>query len=146
MIGETPQPGEKPPNEGNPWSFSDPGTSWWGTETERNATDPPTGRPRSTRRRAAQAATAGAPSGPSGGGPSGGGSTGATGTLPPPAPVERVGEAAEAHAAGARDAAVQLTEPPIVERHHDQADPYRYDPLRPPSGHVARHTAATVAA
>ncbi|GIF24374.1 hypothetical protein BJ973_007853 [Actinoplanes tereljensis] len=133
MIGETPQPGEKPSNEGNPWSFSDPGTSWWRGATERTATDPPTGQ-RNPRRRTAQHQAAE------------GALQGGTGTLLPPAPVERAGEAAEGHAAGARDVAVQLAEPPVVERHHDEADAHRYDPLRPPSGHTAKHTAATVAA
>ena len=36
--------------------------------------------------------------------------------------------------------------PAAVERHHDQPDPHRYDPLRPPAGHTARQSPATVAA
>ncbi|GAA0542904.1 hypothetical protein GCM10010172_25460 [Paractinoplanes ferrugineus] len=134
MTGETPQPGKKPSNEGSPWSFSDPGTSWWGTEDRPATAEAPAGRPRHHRRR-------GAPAAPAEASP-----PGATGTLLPPAPVERSGEAAEAHTAGARDAAVQLAEPPVVERHHDEGDQYRYDPLKPPSGHIAKHTATTVAA
>jgi hypothetical protein len=134
VTGETPQPGEKPSNEGRPWSFSDPATSWWGNDDRPTTEDSPAGRTRHPRRRTAGPAPADAAL------------QGGTGTLLPPAPVERAGEAAEAHTAGARDVAVQLIEPPVVERSHDQSDIYRYDPLRPPSGHTAKHTAMTVAA
>ncbi len=78
--------------------------------------------------------------------------------LLPPAAVPRTGEAAEAHAAGAEDVAGQLAtpaaattgtaparpaapvlaEPAAVERDHDQPDPHRYNPLRPPAGYVAK--------
>jgi len=137
VIGETPQPGEKPSTEGNPWSFSDPDPGWWRGETDRAAADPPTGRERHPRRRAPQH-QADAPQG-------------GTGTLLPPgeAGPKRSGQAAEAHAAGVRDTTHHLdpgAEPPIVERRHDQPDAHRYDPLRPPAGHRARRTAATVAA
>jgi hypothetical protein len=134
VIGETPQPGEKPSTEGNPWSFSDPGPGWWRGETDRAPTDPPTGGSRHPRRRAAQHRAEDVPGG--------------TGTLLPPeaAGPPRTGEAAEAHAAGLRDATEQLAETTPMERHHDQVDAHRYDPLRPPAGHRARRTAATVAA
>ena len=137
MIGETPQPGEKPSNEGNPWSFSDPDPGWWRGETDRAAADPPTGGGRHPRRRAPQHQADAAPGG--------------TGTLLPPgeAGPKRSGRQEQAHAAGVRDTTRHLdpgAEPPIVERRHDQPDAHRYDPLRPPAGHRARHTAATVAA
>ncbi|GIE99185.1 hypothetical protein [Paractinoplanes rishiriensis] len=134
MIGETPQPGETPRNEGSPWSFADPDPAWWRGGTDRTATDPPTGQTRHPRRRSPQHQAA----------------AGGTGTLVPPGEVEntRTGEAAEGHAAGTQDVAAELqrTEPAIVERDHDQPDPHRYDPLRPPSGHQPKHTAETVAA
>jgi len=138
VIGETPQPGEKPSTEGNPWSFSDPGPGWWRGETDRAATDPPTGHGRHPRRRAPQHQAEEAPQG-------------GTGTLLPPgeAGPKRSGRQAEAHAAGVRDTERHLdpgAEPPIVERSHDQPDTHRYDPLRPPAGHRPRRTAATVAA
>ena len=137
MIGETPQPGEKPSTEGNPWSFSDPDPGWWRGETDRAATDPATGRGRHPRRRAPQHQAEVA--------------AGGTGTLLPPgeAGPKRTGRSAEAHTAGVRDTKRHLdpgTEPPIVERSHDQPDAHRYDPLRPPAGHRPRRTAATVAA
>jgi hypothetical protein len=140
VIGETPQPAETPRNEGNPWSFADPDTSWWRGETERTATDPPTARGgRVARRRPAQhqAAT--------------GGTGGGTGTLLPPGESrrQRDGVAAEAHAAATRDVAEELharAEPAVVERAHDRPDPHRYDPMRPPAGYIARRTAETVAA
>jgi len=137
VIGETPQPGEKPSTEGNPWSFSDPGPGWWRGETDRAATDPPTGHGRHPRRRAPQHQAEAA--------------QGGTGTLLPPgeAGPKRSGRQAEAHAAGVRDTERHLdpaAEPPIVERSHDQPDTHRYDPLRPPAGHRPRRTAATVAA
>ena len=122
MIGDSPQPGEKPANEGNPWSFSDPGSGWWRGETDRSATDPPTARGRHR-----------APST----------------TLPTPTPPKTyAGEAAEAHEAGTKDVVEELApaEPVMVERDHDQADPHRYDPLEPPAGHTAKLTAGTVAA
>ncbi|MEV6298090.1 hypothetical protein AB0M02_01655 [Actinoplanes sp. NPDC051861] len=34
MTGDSPQPGETPRNEGNPWTFADPDTPWWRGETE----------------------------------------------------------------------------------------------------------------
>ncbi|WP_157437627.1 hypothetical protein [Actinoplanes subtropicus] len=141
MIGETPQPGEKPSTEGNPWSFSDPDPGWWRGETDRAATDraatdPPTGQ-RHPRRRAAQHPADA--------------TQGGTGTLLPPgkAGPKRSGPEAEAHAAGVRDTTRRLdpsAEPPVVERSHDQPDAHRYDPMRPPAGHRPRRTAATVAA
>ena len=140
MTGETPQPGENPSNEGNPWSFSDPHSGWWRGETDHPATDPADGadRRRHPRRRAPQHQPQAA--------------QGGTGTLLPPGEARpaRTGEAAEGHAAGVRDTTRQLerppADPPVVERHHDQPDAHRYDPLRPPAGHTARRTAATVAA
>ncbi|MFF5295748.1 hypothetical protein [Paractinoplanes globisporus] len=137
MIGETPQPGEKPPNEGSPWSFSDPDPGWWRGETDRDPTDPPTGRSRSPRRRPPRHQAEAA--------------AGGTGTLLPPgeAGPRHTGEAAQAHAAGVHDATRQLdplVDPPMVERDHDRADAHRYDPMRPPRGHRPRRTAATVAA
>ncbi|WP_433298270.1 hypothetical protein ACQP2F_42995 [Actinoplanes sp. CA-030573] len=143
MIGETPQPGEKPSHEGNPWSFSDPGAGWWrpephrSAEGDRAATDPPTGRPRHPRRRAPQHQAA----------------PGGTGTLLPPSEVPRRSpEEAEAHAAAVQDTTRQLDPEvrsraeQIVERDHDLADRHRYDPLRPPAGHVPLHAAKSVAA
>jgi hypothetical protein len=129
MIGDAPQPGEKPSSEGNPWSFSDPDAGWWRGQSERTPVDPPTSRPRHPRRRAAPNAQ-----------PAGGTET----ILPPPAETIRAyaGEAAKAYAAGTLDAAAGLTAPPapapepapvepvMVERNHDQADPERYDPLK----------------
>ncbi|MCU7726783.1 hypothetical protein ODJ79_23890 [Actinoplanes sp. KI2] len=137
MIGETPQPGEKPSNEGNPWSFSDPNPGWWRGETDRAATDPPTGRQRRPRRRAPQHQEEAA--------------AGVTGTLLPPgeAGPRRSAEQAEAHAAGVRDTTRHLdpdTEPPVVERRHDQLDEHRYDPLRPPARNRSRRASATAAA
>ena len=148
--------------ETEPWSFADPDASWW-----RGGTDPPAGtdphgaadqpdgaqadRPRHPRRRPPRNAPA----------------TGGTGTLLPPgyqrAGEQHAGPAAEAHAAAARDVAGELdpaikqragevtAEPPRTdsagaERDHDQPDPYRYDPLRPPAGPAAQQTADTVAA
>ena len=125
-------------SEGDPWSFADPDAGWWRGETDRGATDAPTARPRHPRRRASQHQPA----------------PGGTGTLLPPgdpAPL-RTGAAAEAHTAGARDAADELdtalrperAAPPTtgVERDHDQPDAHRYDPLHPPAGHAARQPAA----
>ena len=139
MIDETPQPGETPHHEGDPWSFADPDTSWWRGEIDRPTTDPPGGPGPRPRRRPAQHQVAS------------GGVSGGTGTLLPPAETERprTAAAARAHAAAARDVAEELDarpEPAVLERDHDQPDPHRYDPLRPPGGHIARHTAATVAA
>ncbi|MFI5889448.1 hypothetical protein ACIA5D_04935 [Actinoplanes sp. NPDC051513] len=134
MIGETPQPGEKPPTEGNPWSFSDPDPGWWRGETDRSPTEPPTGRSPHARRRTPQHQAEAA--------------QGGTGTLLPPeeAGPTRTGEAGGAHEAGVRDTTRQFAETAPVERHHDQVDAHRYDPLRPAAGHRARRTAATVAA
>ena len=74
-------------------------------------------------------------------------SSGGTGTLLPPSAPPRTGEAAEAHAAGSRDASQGLgVEPPIVERDHDQADPHRYDPLKPPAGYASTAVPDPVAA
>ena len=50
-------------------------------------------------------------------------------TPPPPGPGNR--------------AARQRTEPGVAERDHDQPDPHRYDPLRPPAGYTGRQTAKT---
>ncbi len=141
MIGETPQPGETPRNEGNPWSFADPDASWWRGETDRSATDPPTGRTRHPRRRGAHSAPQGEAQGEAQG----------TGTLLPPGGTERkyAGAAAEAHAAATRDVAEELdprAERAVVERDHDRPDPHRYDPLKPPAGHTAKQAAETVAA
>lgn len=108
VIGDTPQPGETPRSEGDPWSFGDPDARWWRGETERSA---------------AEAKRA---------------SAGGTGTLNPPTAPPRTGEAAAAHAAGTRDVSAELNPPPIVERDHDQADPHRYDPLKPPSGYASK--------
>ena len=163
MIGDTPQPGETPRSEGDPWSFGDPDAAWWRGETDRTAQDPA----RPVRRGPAQHQA----------------TTGGTGTLIPPEAPRRTGEAAEAHAAGRRDAsetldpaaskapdpAAQATpkapeaagpDPApgapgavnpaqaaaAVERHHDQPDPHRYDPLKPPAGHTAKISPETVAA
>ena len=145
MIGDTPQPGETPRSEGDPWSFADPDLSWWHGETEpaagAGAADPPTG---GARPRGGQAQHQAAPSG---------GVSGGTGTLLPPGEVERerTGAAAEAHAAATRDVGEELdprlrAEPTIAERDHDAPDPHRYDPLAPPAGHTARTTTETVAA
>jgi hypothetical protein len=136
VIGETPQPGEKPSHEGNPWSFSDPGAGWWRGETDRGATEPPTGR-RHPRRRAPAAPN------PAAAAPQGG-----TGTLLPPSEAGpmRVGEEADAHAAGVLDAQQQMApeapaRPEMVERDHDRPDQHRYDPLRPPAGYTSRAAA-----
>ncbi len=67
--------------------------------------------------------------------------------LLPPEVVPRSAEAAEAHAAAAQDVAEAIAvEPPAVERDHDRPDPHRYDPLKPPAGHVAQVSPRTVAA
>ena len=238
MLGDTPQPGETPRNEGDPWSFADPDAAWWRGETDRSANDPSSERPRHPRRRSTPRPATRPQSQP----PQGG-----TGVLlPPGADRPPTGEAAEAYAAGARDAAEQLdpapraagapteagvievdpveaapvrvpaadappagpaldgapateapaaatppaatpppaapppaatppaatlpaaappaaappvaasaqapaaasaaAQPAAVERHHDQPDPHRYDPMRPPAGHTARQSPATVAA
>ncbi|GAA0500999.1 hypothetical protein Ade02nite_92470 [Paractinoplanes deccanensis] len=159
MLGDTPQPGETPRHEGDPWSFADPDAAWWRGETDRQTT-----RPRHPRRRPPAAAQDQQ-------------TPGGTGTLLPPAPKEYAGEAAEAHAAAAQDVAealdpaaapraaapsAEVTAPPTaaalttpaetvadfvaVERDHDRPDPHRYDPLRPPAGHEPRTTARTAAA
>lgn len=111
VIGDTPQPGETPRSEGDPWSFGDPDAGWWRGETERSAAEA---------RHRQQAAAGG------------------TGTLNPPTAPPRTGEAADAHAAGTRDVSSELSPQPIVERDHDQPDPHRYDPLKPPSGYVSK--------
>jgi hypothetical protein len=95
VIGDTPQPGETPRSEGDPWSFGDPDAAWWRGETERS--DTPHRPPRH------QAAAGG------------------TGTLLPPSTPARTGEAAAAHAAGRRDASEELATP--VERDHDPLQP-----------------------
>ncbi|MEV4347964.1 hypothetical protein AB0J83_26205, partial [Actinoplanes sp. NPDC049596] len=170
MIGDTPQPGETPRSESDPWSFADPDAAWW-----RGETDPPSGRPRHPRRRPAAANQDQQ-------------TPGGTGVLQPPATKQYAGEAAQAHAAAAQDVAGALdpTAPPrpaadltapadaaaltppaepvegviasvapptgavaefiAAERDHDRPDPHRYDPLRPTAGHTPRRTAATVAA
>jgi hypothetical protein len=146
MIGDAPQPGEKPSSEGNPWSFSDPDAGWWRGQSERTPVDPPTSRPRHPRRRAAPSALP----------PVAGGGTETL--LPPTAETTRsyAGEAAKAYAAGTLDTAAELTAPPetapapaepvMVERNHDRADPERYDPLKPPAGHTPKVTAQTATA
>ncbi|MCY1144900.1 hypothetical protein OWR29_43470 [Actinoplanes sp. Pm04-4] len=136
MPADTPQPGETPRSEGDPWSFADPDPAWWRGETGRSGADPMSA---PARRQPAQGAEQ---------------PTGGTGVLLPPAAVPRTGEAAEAHAAGAHDLAKELepkvapavVEPPAVERDHDQPDPHRYTVLRPAAGHVAKASPATVAA
>ncbi|MBM2622238.1 hypothetical protein JIG36_42720 [Actinoplanes sp. LDG1-06] len=122
MIGDTPQPGETPRNDGDPWKFGDPDPAWWRGKTDRSAE----GRPARPQRGPEQPAAGG------------------TGVLVPPAAVPRTGEAAEAHAAGTQDVSEQLAPetvvkkpPAAVERDHNQPDPHRYNPLRPPAGHVA---------
>jgi hypothetical protein len=127
VIGDTPQPGKTPRSEGDPWSFGDPDAAWWRGETDRPARD--------AARHPAQ--------GPG----QQQAATGGTGTLIPPEAPRRTGEAAEAHAAGSRDASEELTAPvTAVERDHDQPDPHRYDPLKPPAGHTAKIAPETVAA
>jgi hypothetical protein len=129
MLGETPQPAETPRNEGNPWSFADPESSWWRGETDRTANDQPA--TRGNRRRPASQQTA-SPA-----------AAGGTGTLLPPGATERqrTGAAAAAHAVAAEDVAEELAKPAVVERDHDAPDPHRYDPMRPPAGHATRRAA-----
>ncbi|XVV12115.1 hypothetical protein ACQP2X_46100 [Actinoplanes sp. CA-131856] len=95
MLGDTPQPGETPRSEGDPWSFADPDAAWWRGETDRPS------RPRHPRRRPAVAHQDQQPSG-------------GTNTLEPPAAKTYTGEAADAHAAAASDVAEALnpTAPP----------------------------------
>ncbi|MBU2662988.1 hypothetical protein KOI35_05650 [Actinoplanes bogorensis] len=140
MLGDTPQPGETPRGEGDPWSLPDPDAAWWRGETDRSADDRP-------RRPGAEPAAG-------------------TGVLLPPAAVPRTGEAAAAHASGAQDVAEQLAPksraerpldavvplvrpavkpPAAVERDHDRPDPHRYTPLRPPAGHTAKADAGHTA-
>jgi len=149
VTGDAPQPGETPRNEVDPWAFADAEASWW-----RGDTDQPGDDTRPHRHSAPNHAATGA--------------TGGTGVLLPPGhhrddtrtePSPLAGPqpagTAEAFAAAVRDVeggldpavAPRTDEAPAgVERDHDQPDPFRYDPLRPPAGHTARQAARTVAA
>ncbi|MEU8815702.1 hypothetical protein [Actinoplanes sp. NPDC048796] len=89
MLGDTPQPGETPRSEGDPWSFADPDAAWWRGETDRPS------RPRHPRRRPPSATKDQE-------------SSGGTGVLEPPGTKTHTGEAADAHAAAAQDVAEAL--------------------------------------
>ena len=117
MTGDAPQPGETPRHEVDPWAFADPDPSWWRGETDR-ADD---GGGRTPLHRAATDQTIAA----------------GTGVLLPPGyerpPVlgPELPGVAEAQLAAARDVAEKLD--PATEHHHDQSDPFRYDPRPEPA-------------
>jgi hypothetical protein len=119
VTGDAPQPGETPRHEVEPWAFADPDPSWWRGETDR--ADDHAGR--SPLHRAAPELAA----------------AGGTGVLLPPGydrpPVlgPELPGVAEAQLAAARDVAEKLDPATGVERHHDQADPFRYDPRPEPA-------------
>jgi hypothetical protein len=111
VTGDAPQPGDKPRNEGEPWSYTDPNTAWWQVERDREPTGELAGataaRPRRPRRRRPAPTTpANAAVPPAYGG-----------TEPAFAP-----EALDAHAAGAQDAAEALDPPPAVLVEAEQED------------------------
>ncbi|MGX6606916.1 hypothetical protein ACWKSP_33035 [Micromonosporaceae bacterium Da 78-11] len=168
MTGDAPQPGETPRSAADPWSFADPDTSWWRGETDPGAGDDSTTPVRHPRRRPPQnpPATGGTgvllPAGYDRADP-----RLPTSQPPAPQPTSQAGEpqlggdptAAGAYAAAARDVAEELDpevkqrapepapkEPRIeaagIERDHNQPDPFRYDPLRPPAGYTAQTVAA----
>ena len=39
VTGDTPQPGETPRNEGEPWSYTDPGAPWWRVSPDRKSSE-----------------------------------------------------------------------------------------------------------
>lgn len=39
VTGDAPQPGETPRNEGEPWSYTDPGAPWWRVTADRKSTE-----------------------------------------------------------------------------------------------------------
>lgn len=102
MTGDAPQPGKTPRTEGDPWSWSDPGTgAWWRGEGAPPSAGPGRAEP-------------------------------ATPTMAPPAITQHSGEAADAHQAGTEDATAALApeaEAPVkpVESSHDEVDAERFN-------------------
>jgi hypothetical protein len=98
VTGDSPQPGETPRNEGEPWSYTDPGAPWWRVQPDRESEEAlaeAAARPRHPRRRPAPTTPANA--------------------LPPvQAEPAFAPEALDAHAAGVQDAATVFEPPPAV--------------------------------
>ena len=101
MTGDAPQPGQTPRNETEPWSYTDPNTSWWRVEEERDQAEV-MAEAASTRQRR--------PRRPS--------PTTVKGNVRPPTSGEPAAafapEALDAHAAGAQDVATELDPPPAA--------------------------------
>jgi hypothetical protein len=99
VTGDAPQPGETPRNEGEPWSYTDPGAPWWRVTPDRESAEALAAvRPQHDRRRPA-------PAGPS-----------FEDAEPGFAP-----EALDAHAAGVQDA-VEALRPPAVRVEAEQEE------------------------
>ena len=117
VTGDAPQPGETPPKESNPWTFSDPDNAFWRGAADRETEGRPVAGIRAQRGPAAQSAT-----------------------LTPPVSTDpaspRPAEAAQAQAAAVRDVTEQLVDggqrPDGVERDHDQVDEQRFNPKETP--------------
>jgi hypothetical protein len=95
VTGDAPQPGETPRNEGEPWSYTDPGAPWWRVNPELEPSEALAeagGRPGTQRKPPADA--------------------------PKPAPADPAfaPEALDAHAAGTQDAAAALDATPANRR------------------------------
>jgi hypothetical protein len=120
VTGDAPQPGETPRKESNPWSFSDPDTAFWSGDADREPAGAIAAEPARHRGPSAQA-----------------------GTLAPPTindtEKQYTGAAAEALAAGRRDAGTELAEPGTteqtkteqtkIEREHLRLDAARFNPV-----------------
>lgn len=108
MTGNAPQPGETPRNEGEPWSYTDPGAPWWRVQPDREAAEAmaeAASRPRHPRRRAAPDTPANAA------------------VRPPAGEPAFAPEAVDAHAAGVQDAANAFEPSPAVKAESRQSEP-----------------------
>jgi len=130
VTGDAPQPGETPPKESNPWTFSDPDNAFWRGNTDREPHRPP-------------AAGAGSQHGPVAAAqsttltPPAAGARSATLTPPTEADSEASSQAGsedaqQARAAGIQDVTEELVEagnrPDGIEQDHDQLDDQRFNP------------------